>query len=127
MASPTSCTPSLSCSSLRRQSSEIRAVCASERSYGSARGATSDGRPYRDHVIPDEQPVRFRSQVGVLTTAYRRGPEVRFGEVTWTCSRLRAEVPAGVNSRDTGLGEITPEKRATGVCQTGCKGTGEER
>src|SRR5664280_2693058 len=87
MASPTSCTPSLSCSSLRRQSSEIRAVCASERSYGSARGATSDGRPYRDHVIPDEQPVRFRSQVGVLTTAYRRGPEVRFGEVTWTCSR----------------------------------------
>src|SRR5664280_3589367 len=90
--SPTSCTPSLSCSSLRRQSSEIRAVCASKRSYGSARGATSDGRPYRDHVIPDEQPVRFRSQVGVLTTAYRRGPEVRFGEVTWTCSRQVVEV-----------------------------------
>ena len=28
--------------------SEIGAVCASERSYGSARGATSDGRPYRE-------------------------------------------------------------------------------
>ena len=35
-------------SSLCRQSSEIGAVCASERSYGSAIGATSDGRPYRD-------------------------------------------------------------------------------
>jgi hypothetical protein len=34
--------------SLRRQSSEIRAVCANERSYGSARGAISDNRPYRD-------------------------------------------------------------------------------
>src|SRR5664280_3412945 len=44
------------------------------------------------HVIPDEQPVRFRSQVGVLTTAYRRGPEVRFGEVTWTCSRHLGDV-----------------------------------
>ena len=30
--------------------SEIRAVCVSERSYGSARGATSDGRPYRDPI-----------------------------------------------------------------------------
>src|ERR1022692_1470223 len=58
------------------------------------------------HVIPDEQPVRFRSQVGVLTTAYRRGPEVRFGEVTWTYSRLCAEVPAGANSRDTGFGDM---------------------
>jgi hypothetical protein len=36
--------------SLRRQSSEIRAVCANERSYGSARGAISDNRPYRDLV-----------------------------------------------------------------------------
>jgi hypothetical protein len=36
--------------SLRRQSSEIRAVCANERSYGSARGATSDNRPYRDLI-----------------------------------------------------------------------------
>jgi hypothetical protein len=32
------------------------------------------------HVIPDERPVRFRSQVGVLTTAYRGGPEVCFGK-----------------------------------------------
>jgi len=31
-----------------RQSSEIRAVCANERSYGSVRGAISDDRPYRD-------------------------------------------------------------------------------
>jgi hypothetical protein len=34
--------------SLRRQSSEIRAVCANERPYGSVRGAISDDRPYRD-------------------------------------------------------------------------------
>ena len=32
----------------RRQSSEIRAVCANERSYGSVRGAISNDRPYRD-------------------------------------------------------------------------------
>jgi len=31
-----------------RQSSEIRAVCANERSYGSVRGAISNDRPYRD-------------------------------------------------------------------------------
>src|SRR3981189_1378544 len=30
-----------------RQSSEIRAVCANERSYGSVRGAISKDRPYR--------------------------------------------------------------------------------
>src|ERR1022692_1270619 len=66
------------------------------------------------HVIPDEQPVRFRSQVGVLTTAYRRGPEVRFGEVTWTYSRLCAEVPAGVNSRDTGLWEVKSNPQGAG-------------
>jgi hypothetical protein len=32
---------------------------------------------------------------------------------TWLSSRLCAEVPAGANSRDTGLGEITPEKSAS--------------
>ncbi len=31
-----------------RQSSEIRAVCANERSYRSVRGAISNDRPYRD-------------------------------------------------------------------------------
>jgi len=31
-----------------RYSSAIRAACANERSCGSARGAISDGRPYRD-------------------------------------------------------------------------------
>jgi hypothetical protein len=35
---------------LRRQSSEIRAVCANERPYGSVRGAISDDRPYRDLI-----------------------------------------------------------------------------
>ena len=44
------------------------------------------------HVIPDERPVRSRSQVGGLTTAYRRGPEVCFGEVIWTCCRQVVEV-----------------------------------
>ena len=33
-----------------RQSSEIRAVCANERSYGSVRGAISNDRPYRDLI-----------------------------------------------------------------------------
>jgi hypothetical protein len=28
---------------------------------------------------------------------------------------------------ETGMWAMTPEKRATGVCQTGCKGTGGER
>jgi len=31
------------------------------------------------------------------------------------------------SDQKTGLWEITPDKRATGVCQTGCKGTGGER
>jgi hypothetical protein len=35
-------------STLGRYSSAIRAACAKERSCGSARGAISDGRPYRD-------------------------------------------------------------------------------
>src|SRR3981081_3765841 len=35
-----------------RQSSEIRAVCANERSYGSVRGAISNDRPYRDRFKP---------------------------------------------------------------------------
>jgi hypothetical protein len=33
---------------LRRQSSEIRAVCANERTYGSVRGAAGNRCPYRD-------------------------------------------------------------------------------
>ena len=33
---------------LGRYSSAIRAACANERSCGSARGAISNGRPYRD-------------------------------------------------------------------------------
>ena len=35
-------------STLGRYSSAIRAACANERSCGSARGAISNGRPYRD-------------------------------------------------------------------------------
>ena len=39
-------------STLGRYSSAIRAACANERSCGSARGAISNGRPYRDLVDP---------------------------------------------------------------------------
>ena len=39
-------------SMLGRYSSAIRAACANERSCGSVRGATSNGRPYRDLIIP---------------------------------------------------------------------------
>src|ERR1019366_5834727 len=45
-------------------------------------------------VIPDERPVRFRAQVGVLTTAYRRETQVCCGEVTWTCCRRSVLVAA---------------------------------
>jgi len=38
-------------STLGRYSSAIRAACANERSCGSARGAISDGRPYRDRQL----------------------------------------------------------------------------
>jgi hypothetical protein len=41
------------CSVLSRQSSEIRAVCANERPYGSERGAIRNGRPYRDRLRPN--------------------------------------------------------------------------
>ena len=39
-------------STLGRYSSAIRAACANERSCGSARGAISNGRPYRDLKMP---------------------------------------------------------------------------
>lgn len=39
---------SLSPATLRRPPSKVGAVCAKVRSYGSVRGAASDGRPYRD-------------------------------------------------------------------------------
>src|ERR1017187_4420044 len=39
-------------STLGRYSSAIRAACANERSCGSARGAISNGRPYRDLIWP---------------------------------------------------------------------------
>jgi hypothetical protein len=48
MASSTSCAPSLAPGSLRRHSSEIRAICANERSYGSVRRTIINDRPYRD-------------------------------------------------------------------------------
>src|SRR5215470_5451154 len=40
---------------LGRYSSAIRAACANERSCGSARGAISDGRPYRDLIDPGRE------------------------------------------------------------------------
>jgi len=42
-------------STLGRYSSAIRAACANERSCGSARGAISDGRPYRDRQLAPVQ------------------------------------------------------------------------
>jgi len=38
----------------------VRAVCANERSYGSARGETSDNRPYATsptRILPESRPV----------------------------------------------------------------------
>jgi len=48
LASSTARAPSLSCYTLRRQSSAIRTGCANERPSGSVRGAVSNDRPYRD-------------------------------------------------------------------------------
>src|SRR6516164_5310199 len=48
LASRTARAPSLSRATLRRQSSEIRAVCANERKYGSVRGVPGNWYPYRD-------------------------------------------------------------------------------
>ena len=42
-------------SMLGRYSSAIRAACANERSCGSVRGATSNGRPYRDLKMPRQR------------------------------------------------------------------------
>src|ERR1019366_6978735 len=50
MASSTARAPSISCRSLCRQSSTIRTGCANKRPSGSARGAISDDRPYRDLI-----------------------------------------------------------------------------
>ena len=44
-------------STLGRYSSAIRAACANERSCGSARGAISNGRPYRDLIVPIERNI----------------------------------------------------------------------
>src|SRR5664279_994676 len=48
-------------------------------------------------IILDERPVRFRSRVGGLTTACRRGPEVLFQEMMPTAisGKLTAESPGG--------------------------------
>jgi len=45
---------------LGRYSSEIRTGCANERPSGSARGAISDGRPYRDHQLLSGREVGFQ-------------------------------------------------------------------
>jgi hypothetical protein len=52
MVSSTACAPSLSRSSLRRQSSEIRTGCANERPSGSVEGVASNRDPYSDLKIP---------------------------------------------------------------------------
>jgi len=90
-----------------RQSSEIRAVCANERLYGSGRGAISNGRPYRDLTSPrSSRPApaplggrtRKRDPVSVrasnpplnLGCATANDPERRADSVfTWTPGSFR--------------------------------------
>jgi hypothetical protein len=63
-------------STLGRYSSAIRAACANERSCGSARGAISNGRPYRDLKMPG---------VGILsvTACFQHLiPRSRLGNIT---------------------------------------------
>jgi hypothetical protein len=42
----------------------------------------------------------------VFATESPNSREASFGQVTWTCCRPCAEVPTGVNSRDTGFKDI---------------------
>ena len=72
LASRTSRAPSLSRATLRRQSSEIRAVCANERSYGSVRGVPGNWYPYRD-----------RRRISETTSSLR------------VCGELRPWIPLG--------------------------------
>lgn len=50
VASSTARRPSLAAATLCRHSSEIGAVCAKERSYGSVRGVLGNRHPYRDRA-----------------------------------------------------------------------------
>src|ERR1022692_1968695 len=59
------------------------------------------------HVIPTNWPVRISLRVGLFTTAYRCGPEVCFGEVTWTGCRHIGLVPSGSGDMEVG-GESGP-------------------
>ena len=51
-----------------RQSSEIRAVCANERSYGFVRGAISNDRPYRDLTDNGTRATWTKSRLVVQVT-----------------------------------------------------------
>src|SRR5664279_2969575 len=76
-------------------------------------GGADCGRMTGKHFVSNqrpmspERPVWVRSRVGVFTTAYRRGPEVWFWEVTWTCSRQIGLVPSGSGDVEVG-GERGP-------------------
>jgi hypothetical protein len=59
-ATSTARAPSLSCSSLRRQSSEIRTGCANERPSGSGEGVASNHDPYSDPTTPPANPAAPR-------------------------------------------------------------------
>jgi hypothetical protein len=63
-------------STLGRYSSAIRAACANERSCGSARGAISNGRPYRDLIVPIERNIPalyLRWAIDALPMGHLRG------------------------------------------------------
>src|ERR1039458_3053053 len=68
MASSTARAPSISCRSLCRQSSTIRPGGANKRPSGSARGAISDDRPYRDLKTPFLGLARVNECKRLLTT-----------------------------------------------------------
>ena len=54
---------------LGRYSSAIRAACAKERSCGSARGAISDVRPYRDRQLSDANRTNRLALISVSAPA----------------------------------------------------------
>src|ERR1035441_3700798 len=95
-------------STLGRYSSAIRAACANERSCGSARGAISNGRPYRDLIVPP--PGLYVKRPGF--DSYQTGAEI--SNISGGChfrqenmiSDHKAEPPVNVGTRLTGRPRI---------------------
>jgi hypothetical protein len=64
--------------------SAIRAVCASERPYGSVRGVRSDPHPYRDHHSPSGKPQdRDSGWHVVVSNAAYSGRELKKVEIVF--------------------------------------------